>query len=89
MVTCKHFLKDLGEFLDETADPTTRQDLERHISECPNCWVVFDTCKKTIQVYKGAEAQEIPEDVHDRLMQALQAKAAKRRAAQVQTAPEA
>jgi hypothetical protein len=34
--------------------------------------VVYDTTKKTIQVFKGMEAQPLPEDVRSRLMQALE-----------------
>ena len=80
MITCKQFLKELSEYLDETVDPEIRQNLERHVSECPNCWVIYDTTKKTLQVYKGMEPQEIPETVKSRLMDALQRKmAAKKR----------
>ena len=75
MLTCKQFLAELNEYLDETTDPQIRQAVEKHISECPNCWVVFDTTKKTIQVYKGMEAQCIPEDVHGRLMNAIEKRA--------------
>lgn len=72
MLTCKDFLNELNEYLDETTDADTRRRLEEHISECPNCFVVCDTTKKTIQVFRGLEAQPIPEDVHCRLMEALQ-----------------
>ena len=78
MVTCKDFLKELGEYLDDATDPSTRSDLEQHISTCPNCWVIFDTCKKTIQVYKGMDPQPLPEPVHDRIMKALEAKASRK-----------
>lgn len=78
MVTCKDFLRELGEYLDETTDPAVRAELENHISECPNCWVVFDTCKKTIQVYQGMDPQPLPEAVHDRLMQFLEKQASAR-----------
>jgi anti-sigma factor RsiW len=71
MVTCKDFLRELNDFLDETTDPVLRTELERHISECPNCWVICDTTKKTIRVYKGMEAEALPEPVHQRLMKAL------------------
>lgn len=72
MVTCKDFLRELSDFLDENVDPTVRRDLERHISECPNCWVICDTTKKTIQVYKGMDPEPLPASVHDRLVQILQ-----------------
>ena len=76
MLTCKEFLHELSEFLDDSVDAQIRTKLEKHVSECPNCWVIFDTTKKTLQVYKGMEPQEIPGDIRDRLMAALQRKMA-------------
>ena len=75
MVTCKDFLRELNEYLDETTDPVIRAEMERHITECPNCWVVCDTTRKTIQVYKGMEAQPISDTVHAKLMEAIEKKA--------------
>ena len=71
MLTCKDFLRWLNEYVDETADSETRGNLEAHVNNCPNCWVIFDTTKKTIQVYKGMEPQTLPDDVQSRLMAAL------------------
>lgn len=71
MITCKDFLRELNDFLDETTDPVLRAELEKHINECPNCWVICDTTRKTIQVYKGMEAQDLPDPVHQRLMNAI------------------
>jgi hypothetical protein len=61
----------LNDYLDESTDPALRAELEQHISECPNCWVVCDTTKKTIQVYKGIEAEPLPAQVHEKLMDVL------------------
>jgi anti-sigma factor (TIGR02949 family) len=72
LLTCKDFLKELNDYLDETCDPQMRQELQRHINECPNCFVVLDTSKKTLKVYKGMEPQEVPSRVQERLMAALQ-----------------
>ncbi len=71
---CKWFLEELNEYLDKSSDPELRKRVEEHINECPNCWVVFDTTKKTLEVYKGMEAQHLPQDVHSRLMDALERK---------------
>ncbi len=76
MLTCKEFLSELSEFLDEQTDAEIKNKLERHVTECPNCWVICDTTKKTIQVYKGMEACTIPESVHERLIAALERKMA-------------
>jgi len=72
LLTCREFLQELTDYLDEAATPDVRQEVEAHINECPNCWVVFDTTKKTLQIYKGMDPQPIPEQVHTRLMDAIQ-----------------
>ena len=79
MVTCKDFLRELSEYLDESTDPKTRAELEHHITQCPNCWVLLDTTKKTIEVYRGMEPQPLPEPVHGRLMKALELRCAAKR----------
>ena len=83
MLTCKDFLNELSEYLDESLDPEIRARLHQHVTECPNCWVILDTTQKTIKVYKGMEAQSIPSDIHSRLMNALQKKMAAARHNQV------
>ena len=79
MLTCKDFLKELSDYLDESLDAEIRAKLEEHITECPNCWVIADTTRKTIQIYKGMEPYPIPTDVESRLMKALERKMAARR----------
>ena len=80
MLTCKDFLQELTDYLDENLDAEIRARLEKHITECPNCWVIADTTRKTIKVYKGMEACEIPPDVESRLMRALELKMAAKKA---------
>ena len=79
MLTCKDFLNELTDYLDECLDAEARTKLERHITECPNCWVIADTTRKTIQIYKGMDPYPIPPDVETRLMQALEKKMAEKR----------
>ena len=74
MLTCKDFLSELSDYLDEKIDAELRAKLESHITECPNCWVIADTTRKTIQIYKGMEPCPIPPDVESRLMKALEKK---------------
>jgi len=82
LLTCKEFLAELSDFLDEKTDVQIRAKLERHIAECPNCWVICDTTKKTISVYKGMKSCTIPEDVHSRLMAAVERKMAAKKTCQ-------
>ena len=74
MLTCKQFLAELNEYLDETTAAEVRRELEAHLEACPNCWVICDTTRKTIQFYRGAEPYPVPADVHARLMKALEKK---------------
>lgn len=76
MLTCKDFLEELTDYLDEKTDAEIREKLERHIAECPNCWVICDTTKKTLRIYKGMKEYDVPRDVHSRLMVALEKKMA-------------
>jgi len=77
LLTCKEFLVWLNEYLDETAAAEIRAKVEAHISTCPNCWVIFDTTKKTLQIYKGMEPQPLPAELHSRLMSAIEKRLAK------------
>jgi anti-sigma factor (TIGR02949 family) len=79
LLTCKEFLQELSDFLDETVDSELRSRLEAHITACPNCFVILNTTQRTIQVYKGVDAQPIPEEIHARLMRAVDQRAAARR----------
>lgn len=76
MLTCKEFLQELSDYLDESVAPEERARLEEHMSECPNCWVVCDTTRKTVRIYRGMEPKALPADVESRLMAALEKKLA-------------
>ncbi|HLH17885.1 MAG TPA: zf-HC2 domain-containing protein [Bryobacteraceae bacterium] len=78
LLTCKDFLRELSDYLDESVDQEVRAKIEKHISECPNCWVIADTTRKTIRIYKGMDPQPLPADVESRLMRALEKKLAAR-----------
>jgi hypothetical protein len=80
LLTCKEFLSELSAYLDEQTDQELKSKIDKHAAECPNCWVVCDTTKKTIKVYKGMDACEVPSDIHAKLMAALEKKTAAEKA---------
>ncbi len=81
LLSCDDFRNWLNDYVDETADPEIRRDLEQHVTSCPNCWVVIDTTKRTIQIYKGMDPTPLPDDVHRRLMAVIEKKCASRKMA--------
>ena len=72
-------MQELSDYLDEAVDVEVRRKIEVHITECPNCFVILDTTRKTIQVYKGMQPQVLPQEVQARLMKAVERKMATRK----------
>ena len=70
-MTCKEFLKELTDYLDDSMDESTRAELEDHLQWCHNCFVVCDTTKKTIEIYRGSEMYQLPDDLRTRLETAI------------------
>ena len=59
--------------------PEERRELEEHINACPNCFVLADTTRQTVRVYKKSGQYELPEGVRQRLMKAIEKKIASRK----------
>lgn len=76
MLTCKQFLEELTDYLDESLDAEVREKLEKHIAECPNCWVICDTTRKTVEIYRGMDPYPISTEMHSRLIAAIEKKKA-------------
>ena len=73
-MTCAEFLKELTDYLDESLDSRTRAELEDHLVWCHECFVVCDTTKKTISIYRESKLYELPEDLRTRLHSAIASK---------------
>lgn len=74
MLTCKEFLQELNDYLEKSLDPAQYAELQKHVNECPNCFVVCDTTEKTLRVFKGMDCKAVPSDIHARLMAAVEKK---------------
>ena len=71
-ITCKHFLEELSDYIDGGIATELRVSLEAHLAKCPNCWVVFDETRKTVEIFQNVECHPLPKDVHDRLLNVLE-----------------
>jgi anti-sigma factor RsiW len=78
-VTCSDFLKELTDYLDDALDPRMRSELEEHLNWCHNCYVICDTTKKTIEIYRGSTLYELPDDLRTRLRSAIMQKCAEKK----------
>ena len=80
-MTCKEFLKELTDYLDDSMDASTRAELEEHLQWCHNCFVVCDTTKKTVEIYRDSKMYELPEDLRGKLQSAIISKCKSRKKA--------
>ena len=71
---CAEFLNELTNYLDGAIDARTKAELEDHLAWCHNCYVVCDTTKKTIEIYRDSKLYELPEDLRTRLRTAIVSK---------------
>lgn len=70
-MTCSDFLKELTDYLDDTLDSSTRAELEDHLHWCHNCYVICNTTKKTIEIYRDSHLYQLPDDLRMRLETAI------------------
>jgi predicted anti-sigma-YlaC factor YlaD len=78
-VKCSEFLHELTDYLDGVIDGPTKAELEGHLAWCHNCYVVCDTTKKTIEIYRDSQLYELPEDLRTKLRSAIVAKCQSRK----------
>ena len=70
-MNCSDFLKELTDYLDGVIDPQLRAELEDHLVWCHECFVVCNTTKMTIEIYKDSRLYELPDELRSRLRSAI------------------
>lgn len=70
-MTCKELLQELTDYLDGTIDDRTRSELEDHLIWCHNCYVICNTTKQTVEIYRDSKLYELPESLRSRLETAI------------------
>jgi anti-sigma factor RsiW len=70
-VNCTDFLAKLTDYFDGQIDPSLMAEVKEHLGSCHHCEVVVDTTRKTIDVYRGAQTYEFPEELSSRLRAAV------------------
>ena len=71
---CNDFLKELTDYLDGTISVTVREELEEHLHWCHDCYVVLNTTKKTIEIYRDNRIYELPDTLRTRLHESIMSK---------------
>ena len=76
-MTCTEFLALLDDFIDDTVATALRTEVEQHMHKCGHCEVIFNTTRKTIEIYRSHEIYDMPPDLRERLHAAIMARCKK------------
>jgi hypothetical protein len=76
-VTCTEFIALLDDLIDESVASPIRTEIETHMHECEHCEVVFNTTRKTIEIYRSHDIYELPNDLRERLHAAIMSRCKK------------
>jgi len=76
-VTCTEFLTLLDDLIDDTVATALRAEVQQHMHKCGHCEVVFNTTRKTIEIYRSHEIYDLPSDLRERLHAAIMARCKK------------
>lgn len=69
---CQDLLRNLNSYIDGELEKALCQELEQHLQDCHDCRVVWDSIRKTIELYRLDEDETLPEDVRRRLITRLE-----------------
>jgi len=69
---CKDVLANLSSYLDGEGSTELRAALEKHISRCRRCRVVFDTTGRMLKIVTDTAPFEVPLSVSARLYTRLE-----------------
>jgi anti-sigma factor (TIGR02949 family) len=70
---CQETLQQINEYLDGEISDDLCEEIERHISGCPDCQIIIDTLTRTIKLYRTLAQTEVyfPPGVEARLLERL------------------
>ncbi|MBG0784160.1 MAG: zf-HC2 domain-containing protein [Anaerolineaceae bacterium] len=69
---CQDILKNLNAYIDGELDAGVCDQMEAHIDACPDCQIVVNTLKKTIQLYQvDGQDTTLPSETRRRLYACL------------------
>ena len=70
-MTCTEFLSLLDDLIDDNVAAEMRAEVEHHMHKCGHCEVLFNTTRKTIEIYRSHEIYELPTNLRERLHNAI------------------
>jgi anti-sigma factor (TIGR02949 family) len=69
--SCDDVRTALSDYVDGDVSPELCRELERHLSECRTCRVLYDTTRKTLEIVTNVGSFEVPEAASERLVKRI------------------
>lgn len=70
---CEEVLANISDYVDGDLAKDLCAKIELHMGECNNCRVVVDTMRRTVEIVQlSDEGEDLPTDIHQRLLARLQ-----------------
>lgn len=77
MISCKDFIAQLGNYLEDDLAAELRLALDQHLASCTTCQVIVDSSKKTLTIVTESGefelSQRLSESVTARIMAKIRA----------------
>jgi hypothetical protein len=68
MISCRDFITELGNLLDDDIATEIREQLEAHLAHCSTCQVLYDSTRKTLRIVTESGSFEYPEPIAEPLV---------------------
>ena len=68
MISCRDFISELGNLLDDEAASEIREQLQTHLAHCKTCQVLYDSTRKTLRIVTESGSFEYPEPIAEPLV---------------------
>ena len=76
MFSCDDLRTALSDYLDGELPPEIRHHLERHLSECRTCHVLYDSTRKTLRIVIDSMSFDLPEAASEQFVRRTMARLA-------------
>jgi hypothetical protein len=73
-LTCQQVTDILVDYVTEEMAPTLRAVFEAHLHSCADCLAFLNTYKETVRATRTVRAEDIPDDLLNRVQQFVHAK---------------
>lgn len=62
MISCRDFMDEIGNYLDDDVAGEVRRRLEEHLAHCKTCTVICDSARKTIRVVTESNSFDLDDE---------------------------